>query len=42
MMSTSLPPPFRVSRDGQRVLFMVPVDSPQPIRVLVNWLPASP
>ena len=30
---------FRVSRDGQRFLIAVPTNPPEPIRVLVHWLP---
>ncbi len=33
--------PFRVSRDGQRFLFAVPANPPEPFRVLVNWFPAG-
>ena len=32
--------PFRVSRDGQRFLIAVPANAPEPIRVLVHWLPS--
>ena len=30
---------WSVSRDGQRLLFGVPTRPPEPIRILVNWLP---
>jgi eukaryotic-like serine/threonine-protein kinase len=30
---------FVVARDGQRFLLSVPLQSPEPVRVLVNWLP---
>jgi hypothetical protein len=32
---------FVVTRDGQRFLLSVPLQSPEPVRVLVNWLPAG-
>jgi hypothetical protein len=32
---------FGVTRDGQRFLMNVPSRAPEPIRVLVNWFPAS-
>jgi Tol biopolymer transport system component len=32
---------WSVSRDGQRLLFGVPTQAPEPIRILVNWLPAG-
>ena len=35
-------PPFRVSRDGQRFLLLVSANPPEPIRVLVNWIPGDP
>ncbi len=41
-LSQGVGPPFRVSRDGQRFLFMVPANPPEPIRILVNWFPAGP
>jgi Tol biopolymer transport system component len=33
---------YSVTRDGQRFLIPVPVQEPEPIRILVNWLPLSP
>ena len=30
---------WSVSRDGQRLLFGVPTRPPEPLRILVNWLP---
>ncbi len=33
---------FGVGRDGQRFLFALPGKPPEPIRVLVNWLPHTP
>jgi hypothetical protein len=30
---------FVVTRDGQRFLVNLPLTSPEPVRVLVNWLP---
>jgi hypothetical protein len=30
---------WSVSRDGQRFLFGVPTQAPEPLRILVNWLP---
>jgi len=32
---------FDVTRDGQRLLTLVPLKSHEPIRVLVNWLPSE-
>jgi hypothetical protein len=32
-------PRYRVSRDGQRFLFGVPVRPTEGLQVLVNWLP---
>jgi Tol biopolymer transport system component len=32
---------YSVTRDGQRLLIPVPVAEPEPIRILVNWLPSS-
>jgi Tol biopolymer transport system component len=40
-VSESGGPRYYVTRDGQRFLFATPVTPSEPIRVLVNWLPAG-